>query len=241
MSQDGTANIERVISMLLGGNYVCNGDGDIQEEGKTSRSTRSHPRGRGRDSRSNGETEISYSRAFALPGEDALTTPRRGIGNGKSKSTPKGVTFQGAEQDTDTENEAASHSNAAAALRASLRRLVVNDHDYPRPPGEMSGAEVSTAGPGLRSKLRLALKKADEARGGGKWRGVGGSVDRETVRRAMAACGAPLDGDQLWQLETKLDQGGTGRLKVEVKAYIFEILYILNLIVVYRLCIFTPT
>lgn len=103
----------------------------------------------------------------------------------------KAVTFRGVD-----------NSTSPTRLRASLRRLVADG-------GEARGKATVR----FRDELREALQATHAARGGkGQDR-----VDRETVRRAMKGCGAPLDGETLGDLERHLDRDGTGDMRVVVR------------------------
>ena len=106
------------------------------------------------------------------------------------------------------------HVSGKALLRASLRRLTVPVKDEKTGPTAAAAASGSV-GPGLRERLRGALRVAADARGA---RRGGVHVDRETVRRAMAACGTPLEPTLLGDLERRFDRRGTGEINVEVSA-----------------------
>lgn len=78
---------------------------------------------------------------------------------------------------------------------------------------ESRGGAGNAIGPGLRDKLRRALQMAADARGA---RRGSRHVDRETIRRAMVKCGAPLESNLLGDLERRFDLRGTGEINVEV-------------------------
>lgn len=123
-----------------------------------------------------------------------------------SRRNTKGVTFRDADGNS---------SRSPAALRVAFRRLVtdagVGDSLAITVPADAGTAPP--VGPGLRDKLQIALQTANEARGGKRG---SDTVDRETIRRAMRACGTLLDGEQLSELENRFDRGGTGKVNVQV-------------------------
>lgn len=94
-----------------------------------------------------------------------------------------------------------------ALLRVSLRRLLVTDS------ATNPAAAAGLVGPPIRDNLRGALQAEADARGARKGRRV---VDREMIRRAMVACGAPLNVQLLEDLEGRFDRGGTGEIDIEV-------------------------
>lgn len=141
---------------------------------------------RGRGSRRN-----SAERNQRLPSAEIS------VGNRRSK----GVTF------CDDTDEDASKRPPGALLRVSLRRLLATD-SVTKPT-----AAAGLVDPRLRDKLRGALQAEASARGARKG---GRVVDREMIRRAMVACGAPLNGQLLEDLERRLDRGGAGNIDIEV-------------------------
>lgn len=141
-----------------------------------------------------------------------------------SRTRRKGVTFR----DEDASNEGVGEgsgsrhrrhpNNTNALLRASLRRLMVlptadNDGLMATAAAATGSATANVVGSGLRSRIREALQVTADARGarrGSKY------IDRETVRRAMMACGAPLESELLGHLERRFDRRGTGEISLEV-------------------------
>lgn len=87
----------------------------------------------------------------------------------------------------------------------------------------------NSVGPGLRDKLRGALQIAADGRGARRGER---HVDLETVRQAMAACGAPLSAKLLTDLGRRFDRRGTGEVDVEVRK-----LYTLFMYPRYYICI----
>lgn len=120
-----------------------------------------------------------------------------------NNSRSKGVTFR-----DDHDNDDGASLRSRKALRASLRRLVSADSTDPA-----TAPTRRSVGPGLHDRLRGALQITAEGRGAR----MGRYVDRETIRRAMATCGAPLDGKLLVELERHFDRSGTGDIRVEVR------------------------
>lgn len=131
----------------------------------------------------------------------------------------KGVTFRdrhgsNGSDDIDEFGGSRHRSNHRALLRASLRRVVVSSADGGNGVTAAAGSMGDSVGPGLRGRLRGALQAAADARGA---RRGSGCVDRETVRRAMVTCGAPLESKLLGDLEALFDHRGTGEINVEVR------------------------
>lgn len=122
---------------------------------------------------------------------------------GKSRRS-KGVTFC-----EDTDDGVATHV-PRALLRVSLRRLLATDS------ATNPVAAAGLVGPPLRDSLRGALQTEADARGAKKG---GRVVDREMIRRAMVACGAPLNAQLLEDLEGRFDRGGTGEIGIEVSLH----------------------
>lgn len=140
--------------------------------------------------------------------------------NGGSRGRRKGVTFRDGRggngtDDSDERSGSRHRSNHRALLRASLRRLTVSSADGGNGlTAAAAGSMGNSVGPGLRGRLCGALQAAADARGA---RRGSGHVDRETVRRAMVACGAPLESKLLGDLERLFDHRGTGEINVEVR------------------------
>lgn len=140
--------------------------------------------------------------------------------NGSSRGRRRGVTFRdrhggSAAADSDERGGFRHRSNHKALLRASLRRLAVSPVDGGSGlTAAVAGSMGNSVGPGLRGRLRGALQAAADARGA---RRGSGHVDRETVRRAMVACGAPLESKLLGDLERRFDHRGTGEINMEVR------------------------
>lgn len=116
----------------------------------------------------------------------------------------KGVTFC---EDTD---DGVITRLPEALLRVSLRRLLATDS------ATNPAATAGLVGPPLRDNLRGALQAEADARGARKG---GRVVDREMIRRAMVACGAPLNVQLLEDLEGRFDRGGTGEIDIEVSLH----------------------
>lgn len=140
--------------------------------------------------------------------------------NAESGGRRKGVTFRDRYEGNGSDNSdefGGSHrrSNHRALLRASLRRAAISSADGGNGlTAAGAGSMGNSASPGLRGRLRGALQAAADARGA---RRGSGCVDRETVRRAMVACGAPLESKLLRDLEKLFDHRGTGEINVEVR------------------------
>lgn len=141
---------------------------------------------------------------------------RNNAGMGKRK----GVTFRdrhggNSTNDSDDRGVSRHHSKHSALIRASLRHLAVSSADGSNGlTAAATGSMGNSVGPGLRDRLSGALQAAADARGA---RSGSGHVDRETVRRAMVACGAPLESKLLWDLERLFDDRGTGEINVKVR------------------------
>lgn len=150
-----------------------------------------------------GSGRRNFPSTAAASGE--YPSPARAHRDNSSKR--KEVTFR-------DENGGGSHHHNSVSrplLRASLRRLTVSPaSDSINPAGAGAAGAI---GVGLRERLRRALHAAAEARGA---RRGNAHVDRETVRRAMVACAAPLDSQLLGDLERRLDRRGNGEINVEV-------------------------
>lgn len=153
-------------------------------------------------------------------GRDFYTTPASSWGHRSPVRPPrsssgkrKEVTFR--DEDGSSHHH---HPNNEPLLRTSLRRLMVSsssNENNPTASGAAGTGGVGNAvGPGLRDRLRGALQTAAETRGA---RRGSAYVDRETVRRAMIACAAPLDSQLLGDLERRLDRRGTGEINVEAR------------------------
>ncbi|CAM9630579.1 unnamed protein product, partial [Ectocarpus sp. 4 AP-2014] len=199
--EDGTASIERVVSFcLLSGN---NDDpaGDNRRDSSSRSKGRSGHRGRGHFSNDDSTAVTGVGRYHASPRD---SSPAVNATCGGSKGRPKGVTFRDGSNDSHQ-----SRSKNVALLRASLRRLMVSSRDDDV---ASRGGAGNVIGPGLRDKLRRALQIAADARGA---RRGSSHVDRETIRRAMVTCGAPLESNLLGDLERRLDRRGTGEINVE--------------------------
>lgn len=137
-----------------------------------------------------------------------------------SRGRRKGVTFRdrhgrNGTDDSDEYGGSRHRSNHRALLRSSLRRLAVSCAGGGNGlAAATTGSMGNSVGPGLRGRLHGALQAAGGARGA---RRGSGHVDRETVRRAMVACGAPLEPKLLGDLERLFDHRGTGEINVEVR------------------------
>lgn len=221
--KDGTASIERVISFLLdGGGSGLTSSSDGQKGGKDERPhgggcRNDKEEGRGRNRQSSNHHDRGRDRG---KGGGETSPP---ITNRAQRSSNKGVTFRDNDDENTDVDVSLSHSSTAAALRKRLRGLIADtatscDDRISRPPSPGAGsgaAALSIVGPELRDKVRRTLHRASEAQGG-MVRGRRGSVDRETVRRAMKACGALLEGEHLRELERRFDRTGSGNIDVEV-------------------------
>ncbi|CAM9771974.1 unnamed protein product, partial [Ectocarpus sp. 6 AP-2014] len=199
--EDGTASIERVVSFcLLSGN---NDDpaGDYRRDSSSRTKGRGGRRGRGHSSNGDSTAVTGAGRYHTSPRD---SSPAVNASYGGSNSRRKGVTFRDGSNDSHQ-----SRSKNIALLRASLRRLMVSSRDDDV---ASRGGAGNAIGPGLRDKLRRALQIAADARGA---RRGSAHVDRETIRRAMVTCGAPLESTLLGDLERRFDRRGTGEIDVE--------------------------
>lgn len=149
-----------------------------------------------------------------------------------SRKMSKGVTFR---DDDDNSGDSSGRRGRTPqfspfrcpdALRLSLRRLATatapgtDQAQYPADAAARAAPALGgSAGPSVRDKLRRALHVAAEARGAGTGRGgqIATVVDKETIRRAMMACGVPLDAHTLVGLERHFDRSGSGDIVVEVR------------------------
>lgn len=118
----------------------------------------------------------------------------------------KEVTFRDDDDGGKSDSSSAAPFLSKTELRVSLRRLANAEPD-----GPSAGESV---GLGVRERLRRALQDAAKARGA---RRSDRCVDRETIRRAMIGCGAPLSPKVISDLERRFDRSGTGNIDVEVR------------------------
>lgn len=146
-------------------------------------------------------------------------------GSAAGRARRKGVTFRdedGGNEDIGNGSESRHRrrsNDTSALLRASLRRLMFlptddDDSVIAEVPAVTGSATANSVGPGLRKRIRRALQVTADARGarrGSKY------VDRETVGRAMMACGAPLESELLGDLDRRFDRRGTGEINLEVR------------------------
>eukprot|EP00752_Nemacystus_decipiens_P007715 g6898.t1 len=216
--EDGTASIERVLSFFLCGENFRDGDSD--DGGAAGIGRTSNPRSPGRGGRQ-GRGYFSNDGDDDGGGVDWTNKGSRNSvnrNNAGSRGKRKGVTFRdrhgsNGSDDSDDFDGCRHRSDRRALLRASLRRIAVSaaggGNGLTAASAESTGNSV---GPGLRGRLRGALRVAADARGASR---SSECVDRETVRRAMVACGVPLESKLLSDLERLFDHRGTGEINVD--------------------------
>lgn len=143
-------------------------------------------------------------RGRLILGSDSLQRSTRDTSvNRKSK----GVTFC-----DDSDEDDGIPSRSSKRLRISLRSLF---QGKPVDPTVGASAAENYVGLGLSDRIRRALKVAADTRG----TKMDQYVDRETIRRALVACGVPLDSKSLSNIEICLDRSGSGDIEVEVRRY----------------------